>query len=214
MKGNRSLTDSEIQKCLNGFEGRFQLRNQALFVLGLNSGFRISELLSLKIKDVMPYNEIADYITVQRKNVKKKTQGQTVVVNDVTKKYLKNYLDQFESIFDYPISKDYYLFKSQIGQNKAICTKQGENILKATYRINELTGPLATHALRKTYAKNMHEALGGDINKTRVAMRHKEVSSTQSYLSFNEMEINTAVKELNLGCNLSHPREKMSETIL
>lgn len=199
MKGNRALTDDEVDKCLEAFHGRFRLRNQALFVLGLNSGYRISELLSLKIKDVMPYKEIADYVTVQRKNVKKQTQGQTVVLNEITKKYLKNYLYQFDDIFGYPISKDYYLFKSQVGDNQPISTRQGEYILKKTYQFNELSGPLACHALRKTYAKKMHESLGNDINLTRVALRHKEVSSTQSYLSFNNETINDAVKNLNIG---------------
>src|ERR1700677_3727385 len=125
MKGNRALTDDEVDKCLNSFDGRFKLRNQALFILGLNTGFRISELLSITVKQVKPYNEITDYLTIERKYIKKQTQGQTVFLNDITKKYLKNFIDNWEEIYGFPIQPEYFLFKSQVGQNKSICSKQG-----------------------------------------------------------------------------------------
>src|ERR1700689_5363425 len=97
MIGTRPLTDDEIRRCIDSFDGhKYQLRNKALFILGLNTGFRISELLSLTIGDVRPFKVITDYLTVERKNMKKKTQGRTVILNDMCKTYLKDYLDNFE----------------------------------------------------------------------------------------------------------------------
>jgi integrase len=58
MKGCRPLTDTEITEVLQSFAGRYALRDKALFVLGLLSGFRISELLSLRVQDVYRHGRL------------------------------------------------------------------------------------------------------------------------------------------------------------
>jgi integrase len=52
MIGARPLTNGEIANVLNAFTGAYAARDRALFVLGLKSGFRISEMLSLRVSDV------------------------------------------------------------------------------------------------------------------------------------------------------------------
>jgi site-specific recombinase XerD len=199
MKGCRPLNDDEINTCLNSFEGKYKLRNQAMFILGMNTGYRVNELLSLKIKDVMPYSNISDYVTVQRANMKQKIEGRTIILNETAKQYLKNYLDKFEEIYGKVIDKDYYLFKSQKSDNKPISTRQATGVLYLVYRGNEMTGKLATHTMRKTYAKNVHEKLGNDIILTQKAMGHKQITSTQHYLSFDNKVIDQAICDLNIG---------------
>ena len=49
MKGTRPLDNAEIQKVSDCFEGVFEVRNRGLFMLGVSTGGRISELLSLTI---------------------------------------------------------------------------------------------------------------------------------------------------------------------
>ena len=49
MKGCRPLTDTEVELMQAGFGGRYATRDRALFLLGVESGFRISELLSLRM---------------------------------------------------------------------------------------------------------------------------------------------------------------------
>lgn len=200
MIGTRPLTDEEINKCLDSFFGhKYDIRNKAMFILGLNTGFRISEILSLKIKDVKPFNDITDYLTVQRKNMKNKKQSRTVVLNETCKKYLKEYLENFEKLFSVQPKPEFYLFKSQKGENRPISTRQGNEILYFIYDDNKLTGKLASHTMRKTYAKNMHKLLGEDITKTQIALGHRDLSSTRHYLSFNNEEVMNAMKNLNLG---------------
>ena len=52
MKGTRPLDNSEIRLVSACFQGTYQVRNRGLFMLGVSTGGRISELLSLKIGDV------------------------------------------------------------------------------------------------------------------------------------------------------------------
>ena len=52
MKGTRPLDNHEIRRVSACFTGTFEARNRGLFMLGVSTGGRISELLSLTIGDV------------------------------------------------------------------------------------------------------------------------------------------------------------------
>ncbi len=53
MKGTRPLDNTEIQRVSDCFTGNpFEARNRGLFMLGVSTGGRISELLSLQIGDI------------------------------------------------------------------------------------------------------------------------------------------------------------------
>ena len=52
MKGTRPLDNTEIRQVTECFDGTFAVRSRSLFVLGVSTGGRISELLSLKVGDV------------------------------------------------------------------------------------------------------------------------------------------------------------------
>ena len=52
MKGTRPLDNDEIRRVAAAFTGTFAVRNRALFMLGVSTGGRSSELLSLTIGDV------------------------------------------------------------------------------------------------------------------------------------------------------------------
>ena len=53
MKGTRPLNNNEIGLVSACFDGNpFEIRNRGRFMLGVSTGSRISELLSLQIRDV------------------------------------------------------------------------------------------------------------------------------------------------------------------
>jgi integrase len=52
MKGTRPLDNDEIRLVSACFTGTFEVRNRGLFMLGVSTGGRISELLSLRVADV------------------------------------------------------------------------------------------------------------------------------------------------------------------
>ena len=52
MKGTRPLDNTEIRQVAACFTGAYEVRNRGLFMLGVSTGVRISELLSLTIGDV------------------------------------------------------------------------------------------------------------------------------------------------------------------
>ena len=88
MKGCRPLTDKEVEEIVQSFTGEYSKRNKAMFILGVKSGFRISEILSLTIGDVVAKGSIIDTVHVKRCNMKKKTEGRTIPLNPAAKKAL------------------------------------------------------------------------------------------------------------------------------
>ena len=52
MKGTRPLDNDEIRRVSTCFTGTYQVRNRGLLMLGVSTGGRISELLSLRVADV------------------------------------------------------------------------------------------------------------------------------------------------------------------
>jgi len=156
------------------------LRDQCLLVVGLKTGFRISELLSLTVDSVMQYGEIRNSITVSRANMKGKISSRTVVLHDDAKKILKEYLSQKQlQICDklFPISR-----------------MQASRIIRNAAKRARVGGKVTSHSCRKTFAKKVYYALKKDLISTQKALGHKSVNSTVSYLSFDQNEIDAAIK--------------------
>lgn len=85
MRGMRSLTDNEIEQVKRCFLGAFAARDYALFILGIKSGFRSSEILSLKLGDVFYNGKIQDRVYVRRKHMKGRNEGRCVVLHPAAK---------------------------------------------------------------------------------------------------------------------------------
>ena len=63
MKGTRPLDNTEIRLVSACFDGTFEARNRGLFMLGVSTGGRISELLALTIEDVWQnHNPMTDLL--------------------------------------------------------------------------------------------------------------------------------------------------------
>lgn len=191
MRGTRPFTDDEIEQISTSFEGRFARRDRAIFLLGLKSGFRISELLSLRISDLIQRGRLVDRVTVHRRHMKKRTEGRTVLLHPVAKSALTDWIDTAGAKLK--LVPDSFVFQSRKGENKPITRVQFFRILARASAANGITGRLGTHSMRKTFANKIYEKLGGDLVKTQRALGHRNVNSTVQYLSFREAEIDEAI---------------------
>jgi hypothetical protein len=52
-----------------------------LFLLGVKSGFRISELLALQVGDVWRGQRVVERVTVRRRHMKRQLEGRTVLLH-------------------------------------------------------------------------------------------------------------------------------------
>jgi integrase len=190
MKGMRALTDIEIEQVKRSFFGTFAARDQALFILGIKSGFRISEILSLKLGDVFDNGKIQDRIYVHRKHMKGQCEGRCVVLHSEAKASIQSWAEQLISKGATP---ETYIFKSRNGTNKPITRVQAWKMLTRFYAAAGLTGALGTHSLRKTFADRVYDKLGHDLLKTQRALGHRDIKSTVSYLAFKQEDVDDAI---------------------
>ena len=180
MSGCRALTDDEISLVESKLDTS---RDKLLFAMGVKTGFRISELLSLKVKDVLQNGKALDKVRVARGKMKGGKPGvgkkkiwassRTVALHEKVKKMIE------ETVVG---DGETYLFKSRVGENKPISRFQAHNILKAAYGAAMVSGALATHTMRKTFAKKVYEIYEHDLLKTMKALGHEDVRNVQRYL--------------------------------
>jgi site-specific recombinase XerD len=190
MKGSRPLTDEEISVVSKSFSGKYATRDKALFTLGVTSGFRVSELLSIQVRDVYQHGRMTDRVTVQRRNMKRKVEGRTVRFHPQAQAATAAWLAEA------CLQPNDYLFQSH--QGGPMTSRQAWNVLDAAFDANGLTGQLGTHTMRKSYAGKVYEHFGHDLVKTQKALGHKNVNSTVSYLSFKDEELDEAVLAIAL----------------
>jgi integrase len=188
------MTDEEISEVSRSFWGEHARRDKALFLLGVKSGFRISELLSLRLKDVLQSGRIVDRVSIERRYMKKKIEGRTVLLHPEAKAALVDWLQELADL-GYSTA-DSYVFQSRKGANRSITRVQAYRILKEACDSCEMTGKLGTHSMRKSFANKIYDKLGGDLIKTQRALGHRNINSTVQYLSFREEEIDEAILAL------------------
>ena len=196
MKGCRPLSDQEADSIMESFGGQYSARDQAVFALGRYTGERISAILQLRVGDVIQAGRIMDAVTYRRANRKGKTESRTVTLHPKAKKALAAWINQLAK--GTILTADDFVFRSRKGHaSRPISRVQYHRILKDAIQINELTGKIGTHSMRKTFADNIYRALDHDIFRLQKAMGHKNINSTVQYLSFKEADIEKAIKGMS-----------------
>ena len=112
MKGTRPLDNTEIRQVADGFDGIYAVRNSGLFVLGVSTSGRISELLSLKVDDVWQNGAPVTDLLFDRSIVKGGEVSRTVPINadgrDTITAPIAWHIDGFGNV-----ERDRFLFPSR-----------------------------------------------------------------------------------------------------
>ncbi len=158
------------------------LRNYLLFVLGINSGLRISDLLSLKVDDV---KEIDRIILRERKTGKSKDFPLSDACKDAIEEYLK----------DTNIGNN-WLFKSKKG-DRPITRIQAYRVINKAARMIGIKEAIGTHTLRKTFGYWAYKN-GADITQIQKLLNHSTPNITLAYIGITKESLDNIYKNLNL----------------
>jgi integrase len=190
MKGCRPLTKDEVQRILSL---NVTFRDKVLFILGINTGYRISELLSLKVSNVIaPTGQILSQVSVRASNMKGKS-GRAIKLNSKTKDILRKFCkgrDLNAPLFQSRVKGKYKALK-------AVSRSRAHIIIQEMFQRAKVFGSVATHTMRKTFAQNMRRLLNGDIVNLMKAMGHRSINTTIAYMSFDNDEIDSAIEQLS-----------------
>lgn len=188
-------------------------RNYILFLLGIYSGYRISDILKLKVSDV--YNK-KYFEIIENKTGKLRKR----IIHPELKEELNLYIESNK------LSLDSYLFPSQKHRNEITVktipkkTKRKKNskntgeyitiknkapnspitrktaweILNKAAKEIGITDNIGTHSLRKTFGNKIYKNTG-DLVLTQQAIGHSNssIGSTKRYLGIDQAEIDNAI---------------------
>ena len=167
------------------------LRDYCLFVLGINSGLRISDLLKLRISDISDKGKIKDRIRLREKKTNK---FKDFPLSNSTKSALKEYLKTREYNENEP------LFISR--KNKGfLLRQQAYKIINDVAKSVGIKEKIGTHTLRKTFGYHAYNN-GYDITLIQKLFNHSSPSVTLSvtlrYIGITQDEMDDVYLSLDL----------------
>jgi len=143
-------------------------RNYLMFVIGINTGLRISDILNLKVADV----KSKDHITIIEKKTKKQKR---FLINSQLEKEISQYIKSMED--------SEYLFASR-DSDKPISRIQAYRIINS---VADKVGldEIGTHTMRKTFGY-WHYQKYKDIAILQDIFNHSSPSVTLRYIGIND----------------------------
>ena len=198
MKGTRPLDNDEIRRVSTCFTGNlYEIRNRSLFMLGVSTGGRISELLSLTIADVFQNGSAVSDLLFEKSVVKGGEVSRAVPVNADGRLAIDQLIDWHRQQ-NQNTEPARPLFPSRHNSGTVPMHRQtAHDVLKKAFIAAGLNGKLATHSLRKSFAQRVYNK-SGDIYLVQELLGHKNISTTQKYLGVNYADAKAAVESIAL----------------
>ena len=201
MKGTRPLDNDEIRRVSACFTGTFEVRNRGLFMIGVSTGGRISELLSLTIGDVYQNGRAVTDLLYSKSIVKGGEVSRAVPVNVDGRDAIETLIDWHREKYG-DVDGKRPLFPSRNKRGTVAMNRQtAHDMLKAAFMSAGLNGKIATHSLRKSFAQRVYEH-AGDIYLVQELLGHANVSTTQKYIGVSYASARQAVDAIALGSEL------------
>ncbi len=157
------------------------MRDYLLFLIGINSGLRISDILKLKVKDVAD----VDYIELKEKKTGK---YRKIPITASFGTPLCEYI--------YGKSPNEWLFTSQRGE-KPITRIQAYRIISNACIKAGITEKIGTHTLRKTFGYHFYKKTK-DVALLQSILNHSTPSVTLRYIGINQDIIDSNLKDFSL----------------
>ena len=154
-------------------------RDKLIFVMGVNSGLRVQDLLQLRVDDVKNA-EISERVMLRERKTGK---DNVFIVNSEIKVALDVYLSS--SIF----RDDHYLFKSRKGYNYPINTPVVTRLVKKWTSAINIKGNYGAHSLRKTWCYHQRKTFGVSWEVLAKRLNHSTPAITMLYLGIQEEEV-------------------------
>ena len=197
MKGTRPLDNNEIRLVSACFTGTYEVRNRGLFMLGVSTGGRISELLSLKIGDVWQNGRAVSDLLFDKSIVKGGEVSRAVPVNRDGRKAIEDLISWHREKYG-KLDVKRPLFPSRNKSGTVAMNRQtAHEMLKKAFEDAGLNGKLATHSLRKSFAQRLYEE-SGDIYLVQELLGHRNVATTQKYIGVNYATARETVEAMAL----------------
>ena len=168
---------NEIKNHLLSAGGKRGDRNYFLFVLGINTGPRISDMIKFKVSKVVPELRYLTYSEGKTGKLKK------MMINEQLRDEISWYIKDKDP--------DDFLFPSKKGGH--ITRIQAYNILSDAGRFAGLE-KIGTHTLRKTFGYHHYKRFK-DVALLQMLFNHASPSVTLRYIGIEQDDIDATMKD-------------------
>lgn len=195
----------DIMKVSRYLRAHGRYRDNMLFIVGINFGLRVSDLLDLRFSHIinsnLTFKTTFPIFEKKTRNTRKKKKNRYITINTAVIEAVTLYLENTPGV-----TLDSYLFKSEAhnrsDENIPLSRKSVDRILKGIADEVGLNMKVSTHTLRKTWAYHQMVMSNNDPRKLILLskmMGHSSVSITLDYIGITNEEIEEAYRNLNLG---------------
>lgn len=160
-------------------------RDYILFMVGINTGLRISDILPLKVKDVRE----EEIIVTEMKTGKRKS----LPINRALRQALKPYIKDKDG-------EEYLFVSRQVnreGKRTHINRNSAYRIIREAARASGFTKRCGTHTMRKTFGY-MHYKSNGNIAALQKIFNHDKELTTYIYIGLEKDYLDKTIMDLNL----------------
>ncbi|MEE6451716.1 tyrosine-type recombinase/integrase [Gottfriedia acidiceleris] len=154
-------------------------RDYILFLIGINTGLRVGDLLKLKVSDLKKKKKL---------NIK---EGKTDKFREIN---LSNIYDEVQAYVAENTSE--WMFPSR-KSDKPISTVQAYRQLNKASEMVDITEGIGTHTLRKTFGYWYYKQTK-DIYKLQAILNHSSIDITKRYIGITQEEINESLNDFVL----------------
>ncbi|MDQ0269884.1 tyrosine-type recombinase/integrase [Cytobacillus purgationiresistens] len=162
-------------------------RDVLLFVLGINTGIRVSDLLFLKVKDLWEESAIKEFLYIKDE---KNNEVRAFYLNNS----IRNELVRYMSLFNFCESD--FIFKSKKNE-LPITRQQAYRIINNAAKKVGVTGKIGTHTLRKTFGYHAYRK-GIAISILMSIYNHHTPAETLRYIGVNKNDKQLIKVDVNL----------------
>ncbi len=156
-------------------------RDYVMFVTGIYSGLRVSDILKLRVKDVRG----KDYISMREKKTKKEKR---FIINKNLKKVLEAYTrgkDDLQYLLENP------------NTHRPISRQRAWKLLRMQEKSLEYFN-LGTHTMRKTFGYHMYQATHDAVMLMKL-FNHSNIHVTLRYIGVEQDQTDQAMAKLDFG---------------
>lgn len=164
------------------------IRDYLLFMVGISSALRISDILNLKVKDIWDGKKPTSFIYL---NEKKTGKAKRFPITKNLEKAIILFMK--ESKYE----QEEYIFQSRKGNNKPITRQRASTIISTSADYIGIEEPISTHSMRKTWGYWAYKS-GVSLALIMEALNHSSIANTKKYLGITQEDLDYVYMNLNL----------------
>ena len=181
----------EIEILKKYFLQKCEYRNYALFVVGMNTALRISDLLALRWKNIYDFQQKRYCLHIYV--IEQKTQKRTCIALNESCQIAFSLLKENCA----PDSPEEYIFYSRNDRYRHISRNRAYNIIKKAAQVNHIDGNVSCHSLRKTFGYHAWKC-GTPPALIMNIYNHSNIEITKRYLSIDQEDRDELFNSINL----------------